>query len=290
MSETGPFDAAIRIARASGSPMERAAAALDPIRYGVFCAAYASMRVIDDFVDDDFLALPADARAEGRAAALATVERWRTAATAALQEGLAPGADDRFLETQTALAAIHAHARLDVDPWRRLAGAMARDVREATMPDWDAFLAYAEGATAAPAAVFIDILALRPGEDGRLASRLEGPAVERIRNSAVLLYLVHIMRDLKEDAAKGAGLLTLPATLFAELGVDSAGFARAAGEDAGLIEAARAKIAEYAERFLLPALAELSLLDALLAPEEARILRGLCEPYIEKYETFLSDC
>lgn len=262
--------------------MERAASALDPARYHVFCATYASMRVIDDFVDDVHLAQPPAARAAAQADARATVEAWRDAAVAALTTGAVDGG--AFAATHAGLAAAHAIATVDPAPWRRLAEAMTRDVAEAEMPDWDAFLAYAEGATAAPAAVFIEILALAPCLNGRLESRLDGPAVERIRNSAILLYLVHIMRDLKEDAAKGEGLLTLPATLFANLGVDAAGFA-AAG-DAGLIDRARREIAAYAERFLLPALAELAALDEALAPADAAILRGLCEPYIERYDAF----
>lgn len=264
--------------------MERAAAALDPDRYGIFCATYASMRVIDDYVDDDVLAGDAAARTAGRERALATVACWRDRAVAALETGAAPPAGDRFRETAMALAETHRLARIDPDPWRRLAAAMATDVAEAAMPDWDAFLAYAEGATAAPAAVFIEILALAPGPDGRLRSRLDGPAVERIRNAAVLLYLVHIMRDLEVDAAKGAGLLTLPATLFAEFDLDAAGFAAAA--DPALIAKARTRIADFAERFLLPALAELTALDAALAPADARILRALCEPYIARYDAF----
>lgn len=284
MKETSPFAAAIAIARASKSPMERAAAALDPARYGVFCATYASMRVIDDFVDDEFLATSPDARAAGMDQALKTVAAWRDAATAALETGAAPAPDDRFHDTHAALAATHAIAAVDAGPWRRLADAMAKDVRADPMPDWDAFLAYAEGATAAPAAVFIEILALQPGAGGRLVSRLEGPAVERIHNSAVLLYLVHIMRDLKEDAAKGEGLLTLPDALFAEIGVDGATFA-ATADDAS-VQTLQAKIARYAERFLLPALAELTALDAALAPADAKILRDLCMPYIERYERF----
>ena len=153
------------------------------------------------------------------------------------------------------------------------------------MRSWADFLAYAEGATAAPAAVFIEILALAPGRD-RMTSRLDGPAIERIRNCAILLYLVHIMRDLAEDAAKGPHLLTLPDAMFADLGLTKAGFAASAASDDALVNRVRAAISDYASNFLLPALAELAALDEALAPADAAILRGLCTPYIERYERF----
>ena len=283
---TDGFAAVIEIARASRSPMERAASALDRDRYKIFCATYASMRVIDDFVDDDFLAKPVDARTVERASAKATVEAWRTASTAALSCGKAPAVGDPFYLTNGALAETRALAVMDTGPWDRLADAMQRDVAEPKMIDWSDFLDYAEGATAAPAAVFIEILSLQAGADGRLVSQLEGPAVERIRNSAILLYLVHIMRDLAEDAAKGAMMLTLPESLFAEMGITGAGFAASAPTDSELVQSVRGRIADYAERFLLPALAELTMLDAALDPADAAILRGLCEPYIERYEKF----
>lgn len=286
MTDDQKFQAAIAIARASKSPMERAAAALDPLRYQVFCATYASMRVIDDYVDDAFLALPPATRASERETARAVVADWRSAATARLATGDLSENPAQFRDVLAALEATHGVAKLDPGPWDRLAGAMTRDVDERPMPDWDAFLTYAEGATAAPAAVFIEILALRPGADGRLESQLSGPAVDHIRNSAILLYLVHIMRDLSEDAKQGAGLLTLPATLFAEFGMDADGFAAQAATDPALVAKARAAIAEYAERFLLPALAELTALDRELGHEDGAILRGLCAPYIARYEKF----
>ena len=286
MTEHRKFQAAIAVARASTSPMERAAAALDPLRYKVFCAAYESMRVIDDYVDDAFLALPPAKRAAERATARRVVADWRTAATARLATGSLAEGPAGFADVMEALEATHAVAKLDPGPWDRLADAMTRDVDERPMPDWDAFLAYAEGATAAPAAVFVEILALRPGPDGRLESQLAGKAVGRSRNAAILLYLVHIMRDLSADAQQGAVLLTLPATLFAELGMDAEGFATQAADDPALVAKARAAIAEYAERFLLPALAELTALDRDLGPEDGAVLRGLCAPYIARYETF----
>ncbi|MEK9904787.1 MAG: squalene/phytoene synthase family protein, partial [Rhodospirillales bacterium] len=196
MTEVNAFDHAIHIAKSSRSPMERAAAALDNTRYSIFCATYASMRVIDDFVDDEFLALPK--REAARTNAVETVTFWRDNAIAALVDGVAPSDEDPFQKTHAALAATSHVAIVDPEPWKNLSAAMIRDVVEAPMNSWQDFLAYAEGATAAPAAVFIEILALEKW-NGRLKSTLLGPAVEHIRNSAILLYLVHIMRDLEKD-------------------------------------------------------------------------------------------
>jgi presqualene diphosphate synthase len=289
VTEADPFQAAINIARASKSPMERAAAALDADRYNIFCATYASMRVIDDYVDDDFLAQDADAREAARPEALGVTQAWRAGAVAALADGVAPAPTAQFVETTTALAATHRIAALDPTPWNRLAVAMARDINEAPMPDWPDFLAYAEGATAAPAAVFVETLALRKMGDGRLWTTLDKPAAETIRNSAVLLYLVHIMRDLAEDAAKGAELLTLPDTLFERFGTSRAAFAADAAKDSALVDRVRKGVAQYAEQFLEPAQAELMAFAKFLTEDEADILLGLCLPYIEKYERFAAD-
>ena len=277
MTSRDPFAASVKIAQAARSPMERAASALDPVRYNIFCATYASMRQIDDFVDDEFLAGSRD-DPEG---ASAVVDLWEAHAVAAVSEGAPPPKDVQFFDTLEGLSAVAGVADLDCGPWRRLAGAMRRDIAGAAMPDWASFLDYAEGATAAPAAVFIEILALRPTDAGRLVSAVEGPTVERIRNAAVLLYLVHIMRDLPEDATRG--LLTLPGTFFNDLGVDEATFAKA---EPAMVAKGRAVIAEYAGRFLAPALGELASLDTVLSSDESAILQGLCTPYIERYEAF----
>lgn len=286
MNEIKAFNPAIQIAKSSRSPMERAALALDAPRYNIFCATYASMRVIDDFVDDEFLALPN--REAARENAIKTVTHWRDIAIAALVDGTLPPTTDPFHTTHAALAATSNIAVINPEPWENLSAAMVRDVIETPMHTWTDFLAYAEGATAAPAAVFIEILALRK-QDGRLESTLPSPSVELIRNSAILLYLVHIMRDLEKDAKKGPHLLTLPDEIFAPLGLTPSTFAVSASANSAIVDQVRKSIAEYASNFLMPALGELNALDEMLMPSEADILRGLCVPYIEKYERFATN-
>ena len=286
MTEVNAFDHAIHVAKSSRSPMERAAAALDDTRYSIFCATYASMRVIDDFVDDEFLALPK--REAARTNAVETVTFWRDNAIAALVDGVAPSDKDPFQKTHAALAATSHVAIVDPEPWENLSAAMIRDVVEAPMNSWQDFLAYAEGATAAPAAVFIEILALEK-QNGRLKSTLLGPAVEHIRNSAILLYLVHIMRDLEKDAAKGPHLLTLPEEMFDSLGMTPSTFAATGRTNSALVHQVRNAIADYASNFLMPALGELNTLDEKLSTNDSAILRGLCIPYIEQYERFATN-
>jgi hypothetical protein len=97
------------------------------------------------------------------------------------------------------------------------------------------------------------------------------------------------MRDLAEDAAKGAELLTLPDTLFGAFDTSRTSFAADAANDAALVDRVRKGVAQYAEQFLEPAQAELMGFAKILTEDEADILLGLCLPYIEKYERFAAD-
>ena len=53
-----PFEACNALAAAKNANLYRAAMRLSPERQRFFLASYASMRVIDDIVDDGFLELP----------------------------------------------------------------------------------------------------------------------------------------------------------------------------------------------------------------------------------------
>ncbi|MDG2123809.1 MAG: hypothetical protein P8J87_08945 [Verrucomicrobiales bacterium] len=65
-----------RITKASGSNLWMVSRALPAVKHRFFTVAYASMRVIDDFVDDEFMGLDVRAREAGRDAAEAKVRLW----------------------------------------------------------------------------------------------------------------------------------------------------------------------------------------------------------------------
>ena len=104
---------------------------------------------------------------------------------------------------------------------------MHRDIDEEPIRDWADFDAYCEGATVAPAAVFLFVLTARADAD-RLESALDEAALfDAARPMALFCYLVHILRDLAKDAERGGQLVTLPADRLVAHGLTRDGLAAA---------------------------------------------------------------
>lgn len=201
------------IAERNDSTLFHATRLLPRFRQDLFAGAYAAMRVIDDAVDEDFLVRPEQDRHAGRAAMAATVEAWR--------RQTAEGAIDGPLSSSVALGfqATVGCSDLGPEPWNGLAAAMTEDVAEADMPDWEAFDRYADGATVAPATVFIYLLACR-FSDGHYRCDLPERPRYYASDLAVFCYLVHILRDLAKDAGSRGRLVTIPRTVLAGFGLD----------------------------------------------------------------------
>ena len=216
---TSGFDICERIARAKNASLYRAARELSPERFRFFLAAYASMRLIDDLVDDTFLALPtAEARAEARPKAAGRLQAWM-GQVAAARDGLA-GPDGPLPDAVVgALRETLGRSDLDIAPWRALKAALARDIAEIDLESWDDFLGYCDGATAAPASIFIYVLACRLDRTGGYVGPLSHPPLYYARDMAIFCYLVHILRDLAEDAAAADQLLTIPFDILEEAGL-----------------------------------------------------------------------
>ncbi len=268
------------VAARNNSTLYHATRALPKARRDFFSATYAAMRVIDDLVDEDFLAAT-DAQQVGRRQQMReTVEAWRRQTA----EGAAAGP----LPADLALAfdAIVRPSDLGAGPWNGLAQALAEDVEEAEMADWPAFERYAEGATVAPAEIFIYLLAAEPTADG-LRYRLSVPAIDYARDLAVFCYLVHILRDLAKDAATPGRLVTIPADLLASVGLDRNSVAAAvAGARRESLDGLAAPILARAETFRQRGRARIADLLGELGMRERLALDGLVQVYERLHRGF----
>lgn len=156
----------------------------DRDRYLAFCATYASMRWVDDRVDEGQSALP-------------ELKAWQND----IRSNIAgrPGS----AVYGPALTDVFAKFEFSPEPWDRLLEAMRYDLEADGFPDYSTFLSYAEGATVAPASVFASLLLMRP-EGDRWRSALPYATIrDAVRDSAISCYEVHILRDAKEDLEAG---------------------------------------------------------------------------------------
>jgi phytoene synthase len=268
------------VAARNSSTLFHASRALPPARRDFFSASYAAMRVIDDVVDEEFLALPADRRDAEREAVRGRVEAWR--------RQTAEGASTGFLSPPLAagFSGVVAVSDLGPGPWNGLATALFEDVDEAAMPDWAAFDRYAEGATVAPAEIFIYLLAAEVTPDG-LRYRLQVPAVEYARDLAVFCYLVHILRDLAKDSAVSGRLVTIPADVLAAAGLTRETIADAvAGNRGEVLAALAAPILARADRFRERGRARIADLLPRLGLRERLALDGLITVYERLHKEF----
>lgn len=211
-----PFDACNALAAAKNANLYRAAMRLGPERQRFFLASYASMRVIDDIVDDGFLELSDSDRAEQREDVLQTIDRWQTQILSAKADKDNPFPEAGPLDENVydALRQTLGRSDLGTDPWIDLADALYRDVAEEPMDEWDDFIAYCEGATAAPASIFVYLLSARYDSEIGYTSPLTNPPLYHARDMAIFCYIIHILRDLPEDIKGPDRLVTIPSEIL----------------------------------------------------------------------------
>ncbi len=211
-----PFDACNALAAAKNANLYRAAMRLSPERQHFFLASYASMRVIDDIVDDGFLELPDAERDLQRQTILETINQWQAQIISAKA-----GAENPLPETgplnddlYEALRLTLGRSDLSTEPWVALADALHRDVGEEPMDEWDDFIAYCEGATAAPASIFVYLLSARYDSEIGYTSPLTNPPLYHARDMAIFCYIIHILRDLPDDIKGPDRLVTIPSEML----------------------------------------------------------------------------
>ncbi len=280
---------AARITEQSGSNLWFVGRLLSPERRRLFEAAYASMRQIDDFIDDDFLCRPPSDRKNDRNEALSQVDAWETACLAAIGNDAIPDSlPAPYRAAIEALSAIPVSRKPPSRAWVNLAMAMRHDIQETPMESWNDFLAYCEGATVAPAAVFLHVLIASDGEsvDPAPSDFLESDALfDLARPMAVFCYLVHIVRDIAKDAAAPDQLLTIPKALLEQHDVRRVGLQT--GDTAAL--PLLNDLLERAAGFRAESDAARASLKGTLGRREALVLDALLGIYRGLHDRLLAD-
>lgn len=271
------------IAEQANANFLHAARLLPRFRQDYFYSAYAAMRLIDDTVDERFLPLPDDRRRAQRDEVLAEIAAWLAQCLGEREDGPLPPAVRR------ALRATAGRGDLGSWPWHALAGAMRRDVEERPMTDWSDFLAYAEGATVAPATVFIHILACRADRTDALVADLAPSVRHFAQDLGIYCYIVHILRDLARDSARSERLLTIPDRLLAEAGLSREGVANAIETGHPGIRALGEELIGRAAPFRARGHDRMRELLPRLDIREGVALRGLIAIYDRQFERFAED-
>lgn len=210
--EDRDFEFCAAITRKGGSNLWYVSQSLPLDKQRFFTSAYASMRYIDDCVDEDFLQRDSSQRVEQRDSFLRKVDIWEEKTRQAVSGCVSvPDTADNMAPLYRALAATVGKSDLGDGPWRDMACAMRRDVCEVRIAGWDDFYAYCDGATVAPATVYLYVLACQTDDTGHFVLPTGLPELKALATDmAVFCYLVHIMRDLTKDMQQDKQLLTLP--------------------------------------------------------------------------------
>lgn len=266
------------VTRRSASNLWFVGRALQSEKRRLFEAAYATMRVIDDFVDDEFLARSQRERDVFRDGARIRIADWLEASMDALEDSAPCSTLSLPDRDQILFMALRDAARgsdLPSDPWQRLADAMVYDIEEHRMLSWPDFDAYCEGATVAPAAVFLFVLQAR-NESGNLTAGIAASELaDQARDMAIFCYLVHILRDFAKDSARGGQLVTIPQSCFRDHGLTRESVAADPGSALPMLR----DIADRAGERRLAARHMADLLMPSLGRAEARILDALLSIY-----------
>lgn len=176
------------------------------------------MRVIDDYVDDEFLTSNAQTRISLEGFASEKIVKWQANALAASKNEFA-GTNSDYPDIFKALNTTLGKSSLGTGPWDRLACAMQADVSEKPLADWDDFLQYCVGATIAPAEVFLYTLCCDVDKHGIYSADTDYDFQDLAHEMAIFCYLVHIMRDIAKDSLQGGQLVTIPTNFLNDVGL-----------------------------------------------------------------------
>ncbi|MFH1682638.1 MAG: squalene/phytoene synthase family protein [Candidatus Woesearchaeota archaeon] len=155
----------------------------EPERYEAFRVCYASMRIIDDLVDDrKTQGVLSDAE---KIEMTEVVKDW-------LKSLSTPS--DKFRKQ---LLEVIKKFQIPLTPWQLFGEAMIYDVNNDGFKNFKDYISYAEGAAVAPASIFMHLCGVKKQDQGFIPPGFD--IVEAARPIALYAYLAHIIRDFQKD-------------------------------------------------------------------------------------------
>ena len=158
----------------------------DDRRYHAARVCYKFMRLIDDFIDDR-KATGKEISCLEREELSTRVHHW----IECLYDS--PGEDPFFAELQQTIDTF----RIPLKLFHNFAKSMLYDIDHDGFPTLESFLEYSEGASVAPASIFVHLCCLKE-ENGEYVVP-DYDVIALARPCAIFSYLVHIIRDFQED-------------------------------------------------------------------------------------------
>ncbi len=182
---------------------------LDIFKRDVFDVAYATMRLVDDWVDNGSFA-QMGLNPEDVEILLDQYKNHQTRYDKIQHKQLFEDHRSRYF--LDAFRFLFISVGIHPQPWVNLLHALRQDKEQQCLHSWHDFDSYINNVAVAPAQCFLQILALNndtlAGNDGHMDTYQAAHAIGRY------CYLVHILRDLKKDSKKAVQLLTLPEELL----------------------------------------------------------------------------
>ncbi|HPJ82631.1 MAG TPA: squalene/phytoene synthase family protein [Bacteroidales bacterium] len=180
-----------------------AAAFWEPERYRAACSAYRFLRSADDLVDNYKIKHPVIGK-QGQAILVENLGKL----TGQLSSKSGDVADRELVATWEEFL-------IPLWPVEAFTRSMIYDIHNNGFPTFSSFLDYAEGASVAPAGVFVHLCGLRKENDHYLPPLFD--VRETARPCAIFSYLVHIIRDFQQDRLEN--LNYFPSDLLCQYGL-----------------------------------------------------------------------
>lgn len=158
----------------------------DDRRFHAAKVCYKFMRMIDDHIDDR-KALDAEISCLEKEELSEKVNSWMECLSREVDH------DPFYMELADTVSTF----RIPLQIFQNFAKSMLYDIDHDGFGTLDQFMEYAEGASVAPASVFVHLCSL--AEDNGTYSTPGFDVVEAARPCAIFSYLVHIIRDFQED-------------------------------------------------------------------------------------------